>query len=171
MADAMDLFLDEDEDETPVQPQKNPVAEQRKHIKELEKTLKEWEPELEELRRFKTEQTTAQREAVITETFTSLGLPTKASKFYKLENPDGEISKEAVAKWAVENEFATPDQFSSAEPTDQGFSPTTHGEGFVPGLKRYSRKEFEKLLSTGNAADQIEANRAIEQGRVDLDKE
>ena len=167
-----DLFGAADEDDPPAGgKQKNPVAEQRKHIKELEARLKEIEPAYEELTKFKTQYDSEQRESTLKTVFEELGVSDKAVKFFKLENPDGEVSKETVARWAVENEFATPDQFEGTEKTDAGFVPTTHGDGFIPGAKRYSRKEFEKLLSTGNVADQLAANKAVEQGRVDFDSE
>lgn len=162
------LFADYEEDEPDPKPSKNPVAEQRKHIKDLEAKLKTAEPELEELRAFKTKYDQDQREAAIGATFTELGMPANAAKFFKLENPEGEVTKEKVAAWAVENQFATSDQFSDAGKSDEGFVPTSHGEGFMPGVKKYTREEFNKLLSTGNPADQLEANKAVEQGRVDF---
>lgn len=169
--DIDDLFGESEEEETEKPKGNNPVADQRKHIKELEKRLKDYEPELEGLRTFKAEYDKDQRETSIKSIFTELEVPEHAVKFYKLENPEGEVTKEAVATWAVENQFATTEQFSGAQKTDTGFTPTAHGEGTMPGIKTYSRKEFEKLLSTGNPADQVTANKAIAEGRVDLIRE
>lgn len=166
----IDALFGDEEEETPAATQKNPVAEQRKHIKELEKRLKEAEPELDILRKFKQEYDASQRESSIQEVFSELGVAEHAAKFYKLENPEGEVTKEAVAAWAVENQFASADSFSDVNKTDQGFTPTSHGESFATGIKQYNRKEWDKLLSTGNPADLMEANKAVEQGRVDLDR-
>lgn len=173
MTDTVDELFDEYEEETPPagRQEKNPVAAQRKHIKELEAKLKAYDDEVPSLREFKTKYDADQRSVGVKALFQELEVPEKAVKFFMLENPEGEFTKETIATWAVENEFATEDQFTGKEKTDKGYTPTTHGEGHIPGAKTYTRKEFEKLLSSGNEADTRTANKAIAEGRVDLIRE
>ena len=168
--DIDDLFEDEEESEAAKPQSKNPVADQRKHIKELEKRVKEYEAKLPELETFKAQYDAEQRENSIKGVFTELELPSNAVKFFKLENPEGEVTKEAVSVWAVENGFAEQTQFEDSK-TGTGFTPSSLGEGSIPGAKIYSRKEFEALLSSGETSDQLKANKAIEQNRVNFDKE
>lgn len=168
--DDIDDDLFGEDDPTPVPDggkQKNPLAEQRRRIKELENRLKEVEPEYETLKAFKVDYETEKRETTIKDVVKELELPENVVKFFKLENPEGEVTKEVVAKWAVDNSFATAEQFTGTESGATGFVPTTHGEAFIPGAKTYTREEFEKALR-GTPAEALAAQDALQKGRVDM---
>jgi hypothetical protein len=161
---------EDEQEQEPSSPSNADWARMRKEKKALEKQLKEYETKLPELEQFKAQYDAEQRENSIKSVFQELELPANAVKFFKLENPEGEVTKEAAVHWAVENGFAEESSFDNKR-TDAGFTPSALGEGSIPGAKVYSRKEFEALLSSGETSDQIKANKAIEEGRVNLDKE
>lgn len=154
MPDIEEMLLGDDEDET-TEPKNADWARQRKELKAAQK-------ELEELRAFKAQAEQDRRKDAVAEVFRSIGLKPKHAKFYPTE---GDTTEEAIRIWAISEELLedTGDEMPTpASGSPSGFTPTVLSEGTTPGVKRYTREEFEQIFR-----ENPEKGRALlEAGRV-----
>ena len=153
--DDLSFGLDEDDEPQETPPEESqPFKELRKHARSLEKELKELRGFKEAYDREKAEQATAS-------VFSELELDPSRARWFKADNPDAEITKDTVKKWAVSAGFL---QAEDAE-SEKGFVPTV-----LPGASldahEYTSEEFTELY----LKDPDRARTLYERGRINLDK-
>ena len=153
--------LDDDADDSPdvQQPENNAFKQLRTHARKLEKDLKEASKELEELRTFRADLERDNRANSVKEQFKSLGLTEKQAELFPSE---GDVTEEAVRKFAVDFGLIQPSEDGSDENT--GFTPAPT-EGSPTGSKQLSAEEFWTLYKDNPS----EAMAAAKKGRVNFD--
>ncbi len=154
-----DIFdLPQDDEETP---EAQPERRQDNQAAAAQRKLAKAEKELEELRAFKAEREKVDRQNVVKNTFSELGLQPEWAEFYA----DEEVTPESVKQWAVTKKLL---QGGDEEPEPEapapsaGFTPTVIDGGNALGSKVYTFEEYEEV----RRADPAKADQLRKAGRV-----
>jgi hypothetical protein len=172
MSDSRDwsqiVDADDDEETSGGDASKN-FKDLRKFARERDREAKKLAEEVEQLREFQKSVTAERKSQALTGAFTELDLNPAHAKLFEALNPDitpEDISKETVAKFAVEYGLATTQAGGEVEATEEvvGFKPVTTGNS-LPG-KEYTSEEINTLLREGKFS---EVDAAVKAGKVKKD--
>jgi len=141
----------------------------RKHARDLEKAQTAATKELEELRAYKAEVATREREAAVSKVFGEVGLDAKQAKLYQRLNADvtpDQVTKEAVAAFAAEYGLVTSEGEEVLAPEDgsEGMTPIVNSGGPIAKSKQLTPAEWLKIMKT----DPVTARDLFNKKRVDM---
>lgn len=156
-----DFDLDTDDEVEDNQPKSDPFKQLRMAKRAADKQLREQTAELEELRQYRAQQESTARASAASEKFATMGLSPKQAKLFLKENPDAEISDEAIIAFAREYDLALFEDEPEPPKMEPTFRPVSAG-GSAP-RNKLTRAEFEELKHTDMSA----AAKAAAEGRVE----
>lgn len=162
-----DPSITENEEETETKDNPTPFQQLRKHARDLEKSLKAREDELDELRKFRAESETRQKNELLKAAFEQVGLTAKQAELFSAARPDAEPTVEAVRTFAQEYGFIDAPEAEEKDDdksADEGsFAPTPQA-GVPPHKARMSSDQFWEL----HKKNPVAAMKAAQEGRVDF---